>query len=108
MSRSSLKILRQSRKGSASEFARACIANLGFLMDAGGIQRDPATGRYRVHVPAMRTAIESLAERYLHLQGDGDYVGALAFIPKQLEPTASLAADLGRLAAADIPTGIRS
>jgi hypothetical protein len=100
-------MLRQIRKGSASEYARAGLANLAFFLEAGAVSRDPATGTYRVDVATMRGAIDSLAERYLRLQGDGDYADALAFIPKEIGLTPTLKIDLDRLAQANIPTGVR-
>ena len=55
----------------------------------------------------MHSAIDSLAERYLLLQGDGNYHGALAFIPKEMEVNPELTADLDRLTMANIPMGVR-
>ena len=99
--------IRQLRAGSASVYARASLANLGFLLEQGAISRDPGTGTYRVDVLTMRGAIDSLAEKYLRLQGDGDYEGAIAFIPKEFELSSTLKIDLDRLAAANIPKAIR-
>ena len=99
--------IRQLRSGSASVYARAGLANLGFLLERGAISRDPGTGTYRVDVLTMREAIDSLAEQYLHLQGDGDYDGSIAFIPKEFELSATLKIDLDRLAAANIPKAVR-
>jgi Peptidase family M49 len=101
------ELLRQIRKGSASEHSRAALANLGFLLETGAISRHPGTGTYRVDVPTMARAIDTLAERYLRLQGDGDYDGALAFIPKDMGLNPTLKVDLDRLAAANIPIGVR-
>jgi Peptidase family M49 len=100
-------MFRQIRKGSASVYARANLANLGSLLEAGAISRDPATGTYRVDVPTMRRAIDFLTAKYLHLQGDGDYEDAVAFIPKEIELSPTLKADLDRLAAANIPKAVR-
>ncbi len=100
-------MIRQIRRGSAPDEARASLANLGFLLEAGAISRDPGAGTYRVDVPTMRRAIDSLAEKYLRLQGDGDYEGAIAFIPKEIELSPMLKADLDRLAAANIPKAVR-
>jgi hypothetical protein len=101
------EMLKQMRKGSASEYARAGLANLSFLLESGAVNRDSATGTYRVDAAVMRGAIDSLAERYLRVQGDGDYRGALAFIPKEMELNPTLTVDLDRLAAANIPMGLR-
>ena len=50
--------------------------------------------------------MNALSEKILRLQGDGDYDGVVAFLPKKgtMEPT--LAKDLARLAEADIPTDV--
>ena len=101
------ELIRQIRKGSASGYARANLANLEFLQDAGAIRRDDATGTYEVDVRRMREAIDALAGRYLRLQGDGDYAAAQAFIPKAMDLTPALQADLDRLAAMSIPNAIR-
>jgi hypothetical protein len=55
----------------------------------------------------MRMAIDSLAERYLRLQGDGDYDASLAFVPKEMSLTPLLQGDLDRLEAARIPKAVR-
>jgi hypothetical protein len=102
-----VEMLRQIRKGSASEYARAGLANLAFFLEAGAVSRDPATGTYRVDVTTMQGAIDSLAEKYLRLQGDGDYDGALAFIPKEIGLRPTLKVDLDRLAEANIPMGVK-
>ncbi len=101
------ELIRQIRKGSASGYARANLANLDFLLRAGAIRRDDVAGTYSIDVPLMRDAIDSLAGRYLRLQGDGDYAAALAFIPRAMDLTPALQADLDRLAARDIPNAIR-
>ena len=101
------ELIRQIRKGSASGYARANLANLDVLLGAGAIRRDDAAGTYEVDVRRMREAIDALAGRYLRLQGDGDYAGAQAFIPKAFDLTPALQADLDRLAAMGIPNAIR-
>ena len=101
------ELIRQIRKGSASGYARANLANLDVLLGAGAIRRDDAAGTYNVDVGRMREAIDALAGRYLRLQGDGDYAGAQAFIPKAIDLTRALQADLDRLAAMRIPNAIR-
>jgi hypothetical protein len=101
------EMIRHIRKGSASDEARANLANLRFLTEAGAVSRDPGAGTYRVDVPTMRRAIDSLAAKYLHLQAEGDYEGSIAFIPKEIELSATLQVDLDRLAAANIPKAVR-
>ena len=95
------ELIRQIRKGSASGYARANLANLGFFAEAGAIRRDDAAATYEVDVRRMRDAIDSLAGRYLRLQGDGDYAAALTFIPKEIGLSPTLKVDLDRLAAGE-------
>ena len=81
-----------------------------FLADISGYTtfvRDNAEGTYAVDARTMRDAIDSMAGRYLRLQGDGDYAAALLFIPKVMDLTPELRADLDRLAANSIPNAIR-
>ena len=84
------ELIRQIRKGSASGYARANLTNLGFLQETDAIGRDDAAGTYDVDARRMRDAIDSLAGRYLRLQGDGDYAAALSFIPKAIDLTPAL------------------
>ena len=72
----------------------------------GAFTRDEASGTYRVDPPKMQAAMSALSERILKLQGDGDYDGVVAFLPKPGEMDPLLAADLARLADADIPTDV--
>jgi hypothetical protein len=53
----------------------------------------------------MRRAVDSLVATYLRLQGDGDYEGALALIPKEMKLEPTLQADVDRLSAAKIRKG---
>ena len=101
------ELIRQIRKGSASGYARANLANLDVLLGAGALRRDDDAGTYEVDVRRMREAIDALAGRYLRLQGDGDYAGAQAFIPNAIDLTPALQADLDRLAAMSIPNAVR-
>ena len=101
------EMLHQIRKGSASAYARANLSDLGFFLERGAVSRDAGRGTYRVDVPTMSAAIDALAEKYLRLQGDGDFEGTVAFVPKEVELNPTLKLDLDRLAAANIPTAVR-
>lgn len=102
------RLIRQIRYGPASGYARASLASLEVLLAAGAIRRDDTSGTYSVNGPLMRDAIDSLAGRYLRLQGDGDHASALAFIPMAMDLTPALRADLERLDAMGIPNAIRN
>lgn len=99
-------LFRSIRFGATEAHGRANLAQFLFFQDMGAFTRDPATGTYRVDLPKMEAAMNALSEKILKLQGDGDYDGVVAFLPRRgtLDPT--LAADLARLTEADIPTDV--
>jgi hypothetical protein len=99
-------IFRSIRFGASSAHGRANLFQFLFYRDAGAFTRDEATGRYRVDLAKMRAANDALAEKILRLQGDGDYAGVQAFVPKGdvLDPV--LQESLDALKAADIPTDV--
>ena len=89
--------------GSASPNGRSNIVQLGVFQQVGAVTRDPLDGTYRVNVPRMQEAFEALAEKLLRFQGDGDYEGSLAFLPKEPAIPPALQADLDHLGSLDIP-----
>ena len=99
-------IFRSVRFGAASAHGRANLAQFGFFQEHGAFGRDAATGTYRVDLEKMKEAVNALAEKILRFQGDGDYTGVVAFLPEGGAVDPDLAADLERLASADIPTDI--
>ena len=99
-------IFRSVRFGASNAHGRANLAQFGFYQQAGAFTRDAATGTYRVDLAKMRTATDALAEKILRLQGDGDYDGVVAFLPKPGEIDPTLQADLQRLEAANVPVDI--
>ena len=99
-------IFRSVRFGSTEAHGRANMAQFDFFKRMGAFTRDDATGTYRVDFPKMQAAMAALSEKILKLQGDGDYDGVAAFLPKKGEMDETLARDLARLAAADIPTDV--
>lgn len=50
--------------------------------------------------------MNALSEKILKLQGNGDYDGVVAFLPKKGTMDPTLAEDLARLADADIATDV--
>jgi Peptidase family M49 len=99
-------LFRSIRFGATEAHGRANLAQFLFFRDMGAFTRDPATGTYRVDPPKMTAAMNALSEKILRLQGDGDYDGVIAFLPKKGAMDPTLAADLARLASADIPTDV--
>jgi len=99
-------LFRSIRFGATEAHGRANLAQFLFFRERGAFTRDDATGTYRVDLPRMLAAMNALSEKILRLQGDGDYDGTLAFLPKPGTMDETLAADLARLASADIPTDV--
>ncbi|HZN54489.1 MAG TPA: hypothetical protein VFB67_04145 [Candidatus Polarisedimenticolaceae bacterium] len=99
-------LFRSIRFGATEAHGRANLAQFLFFRDRGAFSRDAASGTYRVDPAKMQAAMTALAEKMLRLQGDGDYDGTVAFLPKAGEMDPVLKADLDRLASADIPTDV--
>ncbi len=99
-------LFRSVRFGAADAHGRGNLAEFNFFQQRGAFSRDAGTGRYRVDPEKMRAAIDAYADSVLTLQGNGDYAGALAFLPKPGEMDPTLKEELAKLATADIPTDI--
>jgi len=99
-------IIRSVRFGASSAHGRANAAQFSFFQEQGAFARDSATGRYRVNVPRMRTAVDALAGQILRFQGDGDYAGVTRFMAERGRLSASLQQDLARLGSRGIPVDI--
>jgi hypothetical protein len=85
---------------------RQSISRLNYFKERGAYSRDHRTGTYRVHLDCMREAVESLLEKLLRLQGDGDYEGALEFFERYGRPDYDLEEDIERIESARLPLGI--
>jgi hypothetical protein len=94
------------RAAGAEAHGQANMVTFNFLQQAGAFNRDPQTGKYRVDFDKMRSAVDALSARILTLQGDGDYAGVQAMNAELGVVGETLAADLARLASADIPVDI--
>jgi hypothetical protein len=99
-------LFRSVRFGAADAHGRANLAEFGFFQRHGAFTRDKTNGTYRVDPARMRAAIDAYSDTVLTLQGNGDYPGARAFLPRASEMDSVLKVDLARLATADIPTDI--
>ncbi|MGW8268551.1 MAG: dipeptidyl-peptidase 3 family protein [Longimicrobiales bacterium] len=99
-------IFRSIRFGASSAHGRANVARFNYFQEMGAFSRDDATGTYRVDVDRTLEAMNSLSERILRFQGDGDYDGVVAFMAEYGGIRPQLQADLDRLAAAGIPVDI--
>jgi hypothetical protein len=99
-------IFRSIRFGAASAHGRANLIRFNYFREKGAFSREAQTGTYRVHPDRIETAMQSLSEEILRLQGDGDYEGTARFIDEYAQMTDTLEEDLERLSAADIPVDI--
>jgi hypothetical protein len=99
-------ILRSVRFGAAEAHGRANAMELSFFADHGAFTRDSATGRYRVDVPGMRQAVDSLGGLILRLQGDGDYEAVRRFMAQRAVLSPVVSADLARLQGRRIPVDV--
>lgn len=82
------------------------VMQLNYFKEAGAYSREPETGRYKVHQENMLAAVNSLAERLLRLQGDGDYEKAQAFLEQYSHPDQELTSDITRQERAKLPIGL--
>ena len=100
-------ILRSVRFGASDAHGKANMLRFNYFADAGAFTRDETTGRYRVDLDRMRTAMNELSAKLLTVQGDGDYAEAKRMTDTMGVVKPELEADLARLDAAGIPIDVR-
>jgi hypothetical protein len=100
-------IFRSTRFGASSAHGRANMVAFNWFLENGAFERDDESGRYSIDVEAFESAIDSLSNRLLTLQGDGDFEATGAFLEEYAQMPESLAADLARASDAGIPVDIR-
>ena len=98
-------LFRSVRFGATDAHGRANVIAFNFLERHGAFTRG-ADGKYRVDMAKMRSASDSLAQRILVLQGDGDYAGVGALNTEFGTIGATLQGDLDRLKAKSIPVDV--
>lgn len=99
-------IFRSVRFGASSAHGRANMIRFNYFSEQGAFTRDSETGAYRVNVEEFESAISELSNKLLTLQGNGDYNTVDAFVAELGTVGQQLAADLNRLAVANIPVDI--
>jgi hypothetical protein len=99
-------LFRSVRFGAADAHGRANIASFNYLAQSGAFTRDDQTGRYSVDVEKFRDGINSLAEKILRLQGDGDYEGVGKFFDDYGKISPTLSQDLAKLKTRGIPVDV--
>ncbi len=99
-------IFRSIRFGTSSAHGTANLVRFNFFQEQGAFTRDAETGTYTVNRGAMEAAVDSLSEKILRMQGDGDYEAVAAFTETYARRTPELEEDLARLEDGGIPTDI--
>ncbi len=98
-------IFRSVRFGASSAHGKANMIRFNYFAEQGAFVRNE-DGTYQVDYAKMQTAMASLSELILTLQGDGNYDGVAALVADKGVIKPQLAEDLARLAAADIPVDV--
>ncbi|MCJ8296149.1 MAG: Zn-dependent hydrolase [Colwellia sp.] len=98
-------IFRSIRFGASSAHGKANMVRFNYFQENGAFSRNEQ-GLYSINVDKMTAAIDSLSELILTLQGNGDYQGVDKLVKESGVIGETLAADLARLEAANIPVDI--
>ncbi len=99
-------IFRSSRFGAASAHGKANMMRFYYFEEQGAFVKNPETGLYTVDLEKMRTAMKSIAEKILIIQGDGDYQAAKEWIEKDGKVKEDFQKDLDKINEAGIPVDI--
>lgn len=98
-------IFRSIRFGASSAHGKANMVRFNFFKQEGAFKRNEE-GLYLVDIEKMGKAIDALSNKILVLQGDGDYAGVSDLVNSMGLIKPDLAADLQKLADAQIPVDI--
>ena len=98
-------IFRSVRFGASSAHGKANMVRFNYFQEQGAFTRNEQ-GLYSVNIEKMTAAIDSLSELILKLQGNGDYQGVDTLVADKGIISKTLAEDLARLEAANIPVDI--
>jgi hypothetical protein len=98
-------IFRSVRFGASSAHGKANMIRFNFFQEKGAFERDEQ-GFYSVNMDKMSSAIDSLSELILTLQGNGDYNGVAELVAEKGIISRNLQSDLSKLTSANIPVDI--
>jgi hypothetical protein len=98
-------IFRSVRFGASSAHGKANMIRFNYFADEGAFKRN-AQGQYAIDMDKMRAAMNSLSEKILTLQGNGDYNGVAELVATLGVVSPQLKADLDKLADAGIPVDV--
>jgi hypothetical protein len=99
-------IFRSVRFGASSAHGKANMIRFNYFKSMDAFSFDEATGLYAVHFDNFRHAMNSLSEKILMLQGDGDYEGVVKLFDEMGNISPELQAALDRVNSAGIPRDI--
>jgi len=100
-------IFRSIRFGAASSHGKANMMRFNYFKETGAFTRDEEKGTYKVDFDKMTKAMNTLGEKILTIQGDGDYEKAKQMVKENGVIKEQLKKDLERLSKAGIPRDIR-
>ena len=98
-------IFRSVRFGASSAHGKANMIRFNYFEKEGGFSRDQY-GRYKINVEKFEQAMNSLANKILVLQGDGDYNGTANLVSELGVISPVLKKDLDGLAEKGIPVDV--
>jgi len=99
-------IFRSIRFGSSSAHGKANMIRFNYFKDMGAFAKNKETGKYKIDFAAFEKAMDSLSEKILTLQGDGDYDAVAKLVAEKGVIDANLQADLDMLNQKGIPIDI--
>lgn len=99
-------IFRSIRFGSSSAHGKANMIRFNYFKDMGAFAKNSKTGKYKIDFDAFEKAMDSLSEKILTLQGDGDYDAVAKLVSEKGVIDADLQADLDMLGEKGIPIDI--
>lgn len=99
-------IFRSVRFGASSAHGKANMIRFNYFKEMEAFSYDAAKGTYKVNFENFQQAMNSLSEKILTLQGDGDYAGVSKLFEEKGLVGADLQKDLDKVAAAGIPRDI--
>lgn len=100
------KILEDIHRAGWSARGRAAAMQFNLLKAFGGVTREHATGRYRVHPRQARAAMDSLAFQIMMIEARADYGAADALMREMGGMDETLRKDLERLSRVKVPAAL--
>lgn len=99
-------IFRSVRFGAASAHGKANMIRFNYFDEMGAFTRNPETGYYTVNPEKLVDAMNSLSEKILTIQGDGDYEAVAQLVSDKGVIKKQLQSDLDLLAEKGIPVDV--